>query len=187
MSPGRVLLAILASWLLVPVTCSVVAVPATRLLIASTARDLQAGEKPYKTPLVAMADAAAPGDVELVPLADVAARRAQTPTLTAWLPEPSGASGEGDDRVVWRPVPSSAGAREMEVVEAKETHSHFFRYAVSKEGVVTPLRSTLYDMSHSFLALALGLALALVLRFVAVRARRRLARPPPLPLPSAPA
>jgi hypothetical protein len=186
MSPRRVLLAILASWLLIPVSCTLVAVPATKLLIESTARDLQAGEKPYLPPIVAVVDSAAPdGAVELVPLAELAARRAKTPTLTAWLPKPEGAIDQGDDRVLWRPVPSTGSAREMEVVQAKETGSHFFRYAVSKDGAVTPLRSTLYDMSHPFMAMALGFVLALLLRFVAARARRRL--PPPLPPSPSPA
>jgi hypothetical protein len=185
MSPRRLLLAVLASWFLIPVSCTLVAVPATKLLIAATARDLQAGEKPYLPPIVAMVDSAAPGQVELVPLAELAARRAKTPTLTAWLPKTNGLTDVGDDRVVWRAVPSSGSAREMEVLQAKETGTHFFRYAVSKDGAVTPLRSTLYDMSHPFMAMALGFVLALLLRFLAARARRRL--PPPVPPRPAPA
>jgi hypothetical protein len=64
--------------------------------------------------------------------------------------------GDGENRVLWRPVPSSGAAREMEVVDVHETHAHTFRYAVSKAGEVTPLRSSLYDMSQMFIALALG-------------------------------
>jgi hypothetical protein len=179
MSPRRLVIAVFASWLMLPVSCTVVTVPVTRLLVASTARDLQAGEKPYLPPVVAMVDsAAAHGDVELVPLADVAARRAQVPTLSAWLPAPQGSIGEDDDRVLWRPVPSTSAAREMEVVQVRETHSHTFRYAVSTDGSVTPLRSTLDDMSQPFMAMALGIVVALLLRWLAVRARRR---PPPVP------
>jgi hypothetical protein len=186
MSPRRLLLAVLASWLVIPVTCTIVAVPTTRLLIESTARDLQAGEKPHLHPVVAMVDRAAPGKVELVPLEQLAARRAQATTLTAWLPEPNGLVDSGKTRVLWRPVPSSGSrAREMEVLQVAETHTHTFRYAVSKDGAVTPLRSTVYDMSHPFLALALGLMVAVALRFWAAIARGRLAVPPPLP-PSLP-
>lgn len=175
MSPRRLLIALFASWLLVPVSCTVVMVPVTRLLGASSARDLQAGEKPYLPPYVAMVDSAAPGEVELVPLTEIAARRAKAPTLSAWLPEPNGSLGEGENRVLWRPVPSSGGvAREMEVVKVGDTHTHTFRYAVSKDGAVTPLRSTVSDMSHAFMAMALGLVVALLLRWLAVRARRRL-------------
>jgi hypothetical protein len=101
------------------------------------------------------------------------------------LPKTDGLTDVGDDRMVWRAVPSSSGAREMEVLQAKETGTHFFRYAVSKDGAVTPLRSTLYDMSHPFMAMALGFVLALLLRFLAARARRRL--PPPVPPRPAPA
>jgi hypothetical protein len=180
MSPRRLLLAVFASWLLVPVTCSVVAVPVTRLLIASTVRDLQAGQPSHLPPFVPVVDRSDSGEVQLVPLADLAARRAQTPTLTAWLPEPKGAAGDGDHRVVWRPVPSTGHARKMEVMRG-DTHTHTFRYAVSKDGQVTPLRSTLFDMSHMFMALALGIVVALLVRFLAAWARARMARPPPLP------
>lgn len=164
---------------MVPVSCTVVTVPVTRLLIAANVRDLQAGEKPQLQPSVAMVDTAAPGEVVLVPLDKLAARRAQTPTLSAWLPQPDGSSGEGDDRVLWRQVASSAGGREMELVQAAETHTHTFRYAVAKDGAVTPLRSSVYDMSFMFLALGAGMVVAFFLRWLAIRARRR--SPPPVP------
>jgi hypothetical protein len=77
MSPRRLLIAVFASWLMLPVSCTLVAMPTMRLLSAAAVRDLQAGEKPYLPPMVAMADTAKPGPVELVPLDSLAQRRAR--------------------------------------------------------------------------------------------------------------
>ena len=181
MSPRRLLLAVVASWLLVPVTCTVVAVPAMRMLEASTRRDLLAGDKPALPPLVAVVDSAAPDKVELLTLADFTARRSQTPTLTAWLPNPNGAEGEGDERAVWRQVGTRGSSREMELLQPGDTHTQKFRYAVSKDGAVTPLSSSVFDISHMFMALAVGIVLAVGLRLGAAVARQRRPVPPPLP------
>ena len=180
MSPGRLLSAVFASLLMLPVSCTLVTVPAMRVMERLGVRDLQAGEKSHLPPLVAVVDGTANAKVELIPLEQLAERRARTPTLTPWLPVPNGSSGEGERRELWRQVASSAAGREMEVVRMSDDYTHTFRYAVSPEGAVRPLRSKVSEVGQMFVALAIGVVVALLLRWLALRARRR---PPPLPAP----
>ena len=181
MSLRRLVIAVFASVLMLPVSCTVVMVPTMRLLMATGERDLRAGETAHLPPSVAMASAAAPDAVEFVPLAQMEARRRETPGLSAWLATPDGIVGENEDRHRWRTLSSSADRREMELIHAAENYTHTFRYAVTPDGAVTPLRSTLFSIGQMFAAIPVGMAVALLLLWLARRARKRMrATPPPL-------
>lgn len=169
----RLLLAIVASPMFLPVSGAVGAIPASHLFSHASTRDLAAGERAYEPVDVPLVDPAMPGVAVLIPVAQVPEALAKWRSLTLHLPPAGGTPAPDDARVEWRVVDETGGAQVVELQRIAVRDTHIVRYRTADERV-TLLTSRMFTRPHSFAGLGVGIVFAVLVHLLARRAKRRL-------------
>lgn len=169
------LLAVLASPLFVPVSCTSVMLPVAHGLSHASTRDLAAGEPLYITPLqVPLVDRTDPGMSVAWDVADLPGALARWPGLSPRLPPEGHTQGPGKDHLFWRVLADDPGGQLVELRHENLAFKHTVRYRATDTGVVL-LSSRLFSDRHSRPGFAVGLLFAVVLYGLMRRLRKRLA------------
>ena len=170
----RLLLAIAASPMFLPVSAAVATVPAAHLISLATTRDLAAGAEPHGGPVgVPLVAKAMPGAAVVFPVAQVPDALAKWPSLTPRLP-PRGGTAWGDaDRLEWTARDAGGGAQLVEARYVTRRATRIVRYRATDAGVAL-LTSRMFTRVHAFAGLGVGVAVAVAIYLVARRLRRRL-------------
>lgn len=171
----RLLIAILASPMFFPVSCSTGAIPAAHGFSFASTRDLAAGEAPYFPPIgIPLVERAAPGAAVVFPAPQVPEALAQWPGLTPRLPPLGNTAGrERDSRVLWKEIESSADAELIEVRLVTTGWTRIDRYRATDAGIEL-LTSRVFTRPHAFAGFGVGVVFATVVYALARRAKRRL-------------
>src|SRR5688500_13847269 len=161
MPDRRLLLAVLASPLFLPVSCTTVMLPVAHALSHAQVRDVAAGEALYVTPLqLPLVDRADPRAAIALDVAALPAALERWPSLTPRLPPEGNTRGPGKDRLFWRVLDDGPHGQLVELRHDSLAFKHTVRYRATGTGV-TLLSSRLFSGRHAWPGFAVGLAAAL--------------------------
>jgi len=172
MIPRKLLLALLASPMFVPVSCTTAMLPAARGFSQLDARDLAAGE-PAQAPLrVLLVDRTWPATALPVPVAEVPAMLERWPGLTPRLPARGATLGPDQEELTWRVLDDADGVQtvELQVMVSRETLTLHYR---ARETGVEPQAARRFLLWHGAAGFVVALAFALGLQRVMRRRQQR--------------
>jgi hypothetical protein len=169
------LIAVLASPLFVPVTCTSVMLPVAHGLSHARVHDVAAGEPLYvpevSVPLVERLNPN-PALAVAIDIDELPAALQRWPGLTPRLPPDGNTAGPGADRLYWRVLDEGPDGQRVELLHDGADVEHTVRYRATEAGV-TLLTSRRFSDAESRPGFAVGLAVALALMVAMRRVRAR--------------
>lgn len=167
------LLAVLASPLFVPVSCTSVMLPVAHGLSFAGVRDVAAGAAPYATPIqVPLVDRTDPRMALAMDLGELPAALERWPGLTPRLPPEGNTAGPGKDRLYWRVLSDGADGQRVQLRHDSLAFKHTVVYRATDAGV-TLLSSRRFSGREAWPGFVVGLGVSLALMGAMRRVRRR--------------